>query len=85
MFQLLNQVFESQTRAILAEDGSMEHFLGDQFLSYWGAPDAQPDATDRAFRAALNLISGMEELRGNLEPKLKALFGYGVALHSGTA
>jgi adenylate cyclase len=85
MFQLLNQVFETQTRAILAEDGSMEHFLGDQFLSYWGAPDAQPDATDRAFRAALNLISGMEELRGNLDPKLKPLFGYGVALHSGTA
>ena len=85
MFQLLNQVFETQTRAILAEDGSMEHFLGDQFLSYWGAPDAQPDATDRAFRAALSLISGMEELREKLEPGLQALFGYGVALHSGTA
>lgn len=85
MFQLLNRVFESQTRAILAEDGSMEHFLGDQFLSYWGAPNAQPDAADRAFRAALSLITGMEELRQNLEPKLKALFGYGVALHSGTA
>ena len=85
MFQLLNQVFETQTHAILAEDGSMEHFLGDQFLSYWGAPDAQPDATDRAFRAALNLIVGMEEVRKKLEPNLKSLFGYGVALHSGTA
>jgi len=85
MFRLLNNVFETQTRAILAEDGSMEHFLGDQFLSYWGAPDAQPDATDRAFRASLDLITGMEELRTNLEPNLKALFGYGVALHSGTA
>jgi CHASE2 domain-containing sensor protein/class 3 adenylate cyclase len=85
MFQLLNRVFETQTRAILAEDGSMEHFLGDQFLSYWGAPDAQRDATDRAFRASLSLITGMEELRNNLEPDLKALFGYGVALHSGTA
>jgi class 3 adenylate cyclase/CHASE2 domain-containing sensor protein len=85
MFQLLNQVFETQTHAILAEDGSMEHFLGDQFLSYWGAPNVQPDAADRAFRAALSLISGMEELRKNLEPNLKALFGYGVALHSGTA
>jgi adenylate cyclase len=85
MFQLLNQVFETQTRAILAEDGSMEHFLGDQFLSYWGAPDAQPDAADRAFRASLSLITGMEELRNNLEPNLKALFGYGIALHSGTA
>jgi adenylate cyclase len=85
MFKLLNQVFETQTRAILAEDGSMEHFLGDQFLSYWGAPNAQPDATDRAFRAALSLISGMEEVPANLEPKVKALFGYGVALHSGSA
>src|SRR5256714_9646109 len=85
MFQLLILVCETQTRAILAEDGSMEHFLGDQFLSYWGAPDAQPDATDRAFRASLSLITGMEELRISLEPNLKTLFGYGVALHSGTA
>ncbi|HYJ05504.1 MAG TPA: adenylate/guanylate cyclase domain-containing protein [Chthoniobacterales bacterium] len=84
-FKLLNQVFETQTQAILAEDGSMEHFLGDQFLSYWGAPDAQPDSADRALRAAQSLIVGMEELRGKLEPKLKALFGYGVAFHSGTA
>ena len=85
MFQLLNRVFETQTRAILAEDGSMEHFLGDQFLSYWGAPDTQPDATDRAFRASLSLIKGMEELRVDLEPNLKTLFGYGVTLHSGSA
>jgi class 3 adenylate cyclase/CHASE2 domain-containing sensor protein len=84
-FQLLNQVFETQTKAIMAEDGSMEHFLGDQFLSYWGAPDPQPDATDRAFRAALSLIEGMEELRPRLDPKVKTLFGYGVALHSGSA
>jgi adenylate cyclase len=85
MFQLLNQVFETQTHAIMAQDGSMEHFLGDQFLSYWGAPNPQPDAADRAFRAAINLITGMEELRAGLDPKLKALFGYGVALHSGIA
>ena len=84
-FELLNQVFETQTKAIMAEDGSMEHFLGDQFLSYWGAPHAQPDAADRAFRAALALIAGMEELRPKLDSRVKTLFGYGVALHSGTA
>ncbi len=84
-FQLLNQVFETQTKAIMAQDGSMEHFLGDQFLSYWGAPHLQPDAADRAFRAALSLIEGMEELRPKLDPRVKTLFHYGVALHSGTA
>jgi class 3 adenylate cyclase/CHASE2 domain-containing sensor protein len=84
-FSLLNQVFEAQTKAILAEDGSMEHFLGDQFLSYWGAPDPQPDAADRAFRAALALIGGMENLRPGMHLRIKPLFGYGVALHSGVA
>ena len=85
MFGLLNQIFEAQTRAILAEDGSMEHFLGDQFLSYWGAPNPQRDAPDRAFRGALALIAGMEEVRPKLDPRITTLFGYGVALHSGIA
>ena len=84
-FDFLNKIFEAQTRAVMAQDGTLEHFLGDQFLSYWGAPDPQPDATNRAFRAALALINSMEELRVNLPLKMRDLFGYGVALHKGAA
>ena len=83
MFELLNQVFEAQTGAIMAEEGNLEHFLGDQFLSYWGAPQKQPDAADRASRAAMQLIRAMENLRTTLSPEVQKLFGYGVALHSG--
>jgi len=83
MFELLNKVFEAQTNAIMAEEGNLEHFLGDQFLSYWGAPQSQPDAADRAHRAALKLIRAMEDLRLALSPEVQLLFGYGVALHSG--
>ncbi len=83
MFDLLNQVFEAQTSAIMGEEGNLEHFLGDQFLSYWGAPQKQPDAADRASRAAQKLISAMEDLRATLTPEVQKLFGYGVALHAG--
>lgn len=83
MFDLLNRVFEAQTNAIMSEEGNLEHFLGDQFLSYWGAPQAQPNATDRAFRAAMKLITAMEALRPSFTPEVHKLFGYGVALHSG--
>jgi len=83
MFELLNRVFEVQTQAIMGEEGNLEHFLGDQFLSYWGAPRPQPDAADRAERAALKLITAMEALRATLSPEVQKLFGYGVALHSG--
>jgi adenylate cyclase len=83
MFELLNHVFEVQTNAIMAEEGNLEHFLGDQFLSYWGAPQKQPDAADRAERAAMQLIAAMEKFRATLTPETQKLFGYGVALHSG--
>ncbi len=83
MFDLLNRVFEAQTAAIMGEEGNLEHFLGDQFLSYWGAPQSQPDAADRARRAALKLIAAMEKLRPTLAPEVQKIFGYGVALHSG--
>ncbi len=84
MFELLNKVFEAQTGAIMSEEGNLEHFLGDQFLSYWGAPQKQPDAADRAARAAMKLIRAMEDLRTGLSPEVQKLFGYGVALHSGS-
>lgn len=84
MFDLLNRVFEAQTGAIMGEEGNLEHFLGDQFLSYWGAPQKQPDAADRAERAVMKLITAMENLRGTLAPDVQKLFGYGVALHSGS-
>jgi len=83
MFELLNHVFEVQTSAIMSEEGNLEHFLGDQFLSYWGAPQPQPDAADRTERAAIKLINAMEELRATLPEPVAKLFGYGVALHSG--
>ena len=83
MFELLNKVFEAQTGAIMGEEGNLEHFLGDQFLSYWGAPQKQPDAADRATRAAMKLIRAMEDLRGTLAPDVQKIFNYGVALHAG--
>ena len=83
MFELLNRVFEAQTTAIMGEEGNLEHFLGDQFLSYWGAPQAQPDAVERASRAAMKLIASMEQLRPTFSPEVQKLFGYGVALHGG--
>jgi adenylate cyclase len=85
MFDLLNDIFEVETRAVIAVDGSMEHFVGDQFLAYWGAPQEQPDAADRALDAAAKIISGLDDLHATLEPAVKDLFGFGVAIHCGKA
>lgn len=85
MFKLLNQIFEAQTDAIMDNEGQLEHFLGDQFLSYWGAPYDQPDGPNQSLQAARELIKGMEKVKEIQEPEVKAIFGYGVALHCGFA
>ncbi len=84
MFGLLNQVFEAETTAVMAQDGSLEHFLGDQFLTYWGAPQPQPDGANQALRAALALIKDMEIVKAAQPPEVQALFGFGVAIHCGS-
>jgi adenylate cyclase len=83
MLKVLNQTFAVENAAVFAEDGSVEKPVGDQFLAYWGAPDPQPDAADRALRTALALMEGMHKLRETFDSKVKELFGYGLALHAG--
>jgi len=83
MLDLLNRIFTVENSAVFAEDGSMEKPVGDQFLAYWGAPDPQPDAADRALRAAVALIEGLQKLRETFDSKTRELFGYGVALNAG--
>jgi adenylate cyclase len=83
MLNLLNQIFTVENSAVFAEEGSMEKPVGDQFLAYWGAPDPQPDAADRALRAALTLIEGMQKLHETFDSQTRELFGYGVALNAG--
>jgi adenylate cyclase len=83
MLDLLNRIFAVENEAVFAEEGSLEKPVGDQFLAYWGAPDPQPDSSDRAWRAALKLIEGMQSLRESLDSEVRELFGYGLAVHAG--
>jgi len=83
MLNLLNRIFTVENSAVFAEDGSLEKPVGDQFLAYWGAPNPQPDAADRALRAALMLIEELQKLNETFDPQTGQLFGYGLALHAG--
>src|SRR5206468_965913 len=77
MLNLLNRIFTVENSAVFAEEGSMEKPVGDQFLAYWGAPDPQPDAANRALRAALTVIEGMHSLRETFDSQTREMFGYG--------
>ena len=49
----LNQHFAMLSRCVEAEGGTIDKFIGDSLMAFWGAPEAQPDHAARACRAAL--------------------------------
>ncbi|TNF99930.1 MAG: adenylate/guanylate cyclase domain-containing protein [Gammaproteobacteria bacterium] len=50
---LLNDYLEYMQKDIIKEDGTLNKFIGDAVMAFWGAPKIQEDQTYRAVRTAL--------------------------------
>jgi len=50
---LLNHHFAMLGSCVEAEDGTIDKYIGDALMAFWGAPDEQTDGAERACRAAL--------------------------------
>lgn len=83
--RLLNRHFEIVGRAIDEEEGTIDKFVGDGLMAFWGAPIHQPDAAERACRAALavagEIAAANERSRKNGENPVRMRIG----LHTGPA
>lgn len=53
---MLNEHFDLIGSCIEQQNGTIDKFIGDGLMAFWGAPEDQPDHADRAVRAA-ELIS----------------------------
>jgi adenylate cyclase len=52
---LLNDYLEYMQKDIIKEDGTLNKFIGDAVMAFWGAPLQQDDQTNRAVRTALSI------------------------------
>jgi class 3 adenylate cyclase len=50
---LLNEHFGDISAAVEDEEGTIDKFIGDSVMAFWGAPQKQPDHAQRAARAVL--------------------------------
>ncbi len=82
---LLNRHFGILTRAIEEEGGTVDKFIGDSVMAFWGAPEKQKNRAVRACRAALAIRAGIaadnRERQGRGEPPVRVRLG----IHSGQA
>ena len=56
----LNRYLEAMTSAVNDEKGTVDKFIGDCVMAFWGAPRAEPDAAVRAVRAAVAMLDRID-------------------------
>ena len=61
----LNTYFETVSRAIAECDGTIDKFLGDGVMAFWGAPSDQPDHAAMAIRAVEALAARINAADGS--------------------
>ena len=83
LMAVLNRYLAAGAEAVLAQEGTVDKFLGDAIMAWFNAPLPQPDHTVRAVRAALGLKAAVEKLHAELPPEAQLSFGVGI--HYGEA
>jgi adenylate cyclase len=81
---LLNRYFSRQVEVIFRHGGTLDKFIGDCIMAFWGAPTAWPDHAERAVAAAIEMSAVLEGLRAELG-ELGATLDVGIGIHTGTA
>jgi adenylate cyclase len=80
---VLNRYLAAAAEAVLAQEGTIDKFLGDAIMAWFNAPIPQADHTLRAVRAALGLRAAVTRLIYELPPQFHLFFGAGI--HYGEA
>jgi adenylate cyclase len=59
---LVNRLLDPLSEAVLAEDGTIDKFIGDCVMAFWNAPLPEPRHAERAVRAGLAMVAAIDDL-----------------------
>jgi class 3 adenylate cyclase len=83
---LLNEIFQLVSDRILERGGTIDKFIGDSVMAYFGAPVTQPDHALRAVSAAIDIQQAIAaRLRASRQPGASEVLPVeiGIGIHTG--
>jgi adenylate cyclase len=80
---LLNAYYECMVDVIFECGGTLDKYIGDGIMAYFGAPMEQPDHAARAVRCALQMVARLDEFNRRQETAGRPTLRIGVGVHTG--
>lgn len=81
----IQDVLSTLSECVLAHQGVLVDYIGDELMAMWGAPEEQPDHAERACRAALDMLGVLKALDERWRERLGEPTGLGIGINTGKA
>ena len=82
---VLNQYLSDMTRIIFRSYGTLDKYIGDAVMAFWGAPFEEPEHAARACRAALEMMQRVSEIREQWRAAGRPPLDIGIGVNTGVA
>ena len=82
---ILNQYLTMTSSCVEKNHGTLDKFVGDCTMAFWGAPFTMDDPVYHACRTAMDIVQGAEELSAKLEAETGETLRCGVGVNYGPA
>jgi adenylate cyclase len=83
MVELLNEYFEQMVETIFKYEGTLDKFMGDGIMAFWGAPVNQTDDAIRSVSCALDQMEALGRFNRRRVELQQPPLAIGMGLHTG--
>lgn len=81
----LNEYLRAMTDVVFHWHGTLDKFVGDAIVAFWGAPLDQPDHVELGLKCALHMRRRLTELQDKWRTEGKTPFNHGIGINTGQA
>jgi adenylate cyclase len=83
--KLLNTHFSEMAEVVFENNGTLDKFIGDAIMAYWGMPIKVENHASRSIKAALAMCTALARVNARLQDERLPTIDIGIGLNTGQA